>query len=127
MAGETITARATVDVRGSSPVRVVLAALGSQMLVLAGARADGTVTWMTGPATLSSHTVPTIVAAAAALPIILSVTPVNVPRLDEATVDLRALGLGLAIVRRIIAEHGGSIEVADNVPHGTVFTIELPL
>ena len=25
-----------------------------------------------------------------------------------------------------IAEHGGSIEVADNVPSGTVFTIELP-
>jgi len=39
-----------------------------------------------------------ILAAAAALPIILSVTPVSVPRLDEATVDLRALGLGLVVV-----------------------------
>jgi two-component system nitrogen regulation sensor histidine kinase NtrY len=38
----------------------------------------------------------------------------------------RGSGLGLAIVRRIIAEHGGNIEVADNVPNGTVFTIELP-
>ena len=38
----------------------------------------------------------------------------------------RGSGLGLAIVRRIIAEHGGNIEVADNVPRGTRFTIELP-
>ncbi|HEU4786606.1 MAG TPA: ATP-binding protein, partial [Gemmatimonadaceae bacterium] len=38
----------------------------------------------------------------------------------------RGSGLGLAIVRRIIVEHGGSIEVADNDPRGTKFTIELP-
>lgn len=38
----------------------------------------------------------------------------------------RGSGLGLAIVRRIIAEHGGAIDVAPNVPSGTIFTIELP-
>jgi two-component system, NtrC family, nitrogen regulation sensor histidine kinase NtrY len=38
----------------------------------------------------------------------------------------RGSGLGLAIVRRIIAEHGGNIEVGDNTPRGTRFTIELP-
>jgi signal transduction histidine kinase len=38
----------------------------------------------------------------------------------------RGSGLGLAIVRRIIAEHGGNIDVADNTPRGTRFTIELP-
>ena len=38
----------------------------------------------------------------------------------------RGSGLGLAIVRRIIAEHGGAIDVSDNVPRGTRFTIELP-
>jgi len=38
----------------------------------------------------------------------------------------RGSGLGLAIVRRIVIEHGGSIEVADNTPRGTVFTIDLP-
>ena len=38
----------------------------------------------------------------------------------------RGSGLGLAIVRRIIAEHGGNIDVGDNVPCGTRFTIELP-
>jgi two-component system nitrogen regulation sensor histidine kinase NtrY len=38
----------------------------------------------------------------------------------------RGSGLGLAIVRRIVAEHGGNVEVADNTPRGTRFTIELP-
>jgi len=38
----------------------------------------------------------------------------------------RGSGLGLAIVRRIVVEHGGSIDVGDNVPSGTRFTIELP-
>jgi two-component system nitrogen regulation sensor histidine kinase NtrY len=38
----------------------------------------------------------------------------------------RGSGLGLAIVRRIVAEHGGNVEVSDNVPRGTRFTIELP-
>jgi signal transduction histidine kinase len=32
----------------------------------------------------------------------------------------------LAIVRRIVAEHRGSIEVGDNEPRGTRITIELP-
>jgi len=39
----------------------------------------------------------------------------------------RGSGLGLAIVRRIIVEHGGSVEVHDNHPQGTQFVIELPL
>jgi two-component system, NtrC family, nitrogen regulation sensor histidine kinase NtrY len=36
-------------------------------------------------------------------------------------------GLGLAIVHRIIADHGGRISVRDNIPQGSVFTIELPV
>ncbi|MBI2829247.1 MAG: HAMP domain-containing protein [Acidobacteria bacterium] len=38
----------------------------------------------------------------------------------------RGSGVGLAIVRRIVAEHGGSIDVTDNVPRGTRFAIALP-
>ena len=38
----------------------------------------------------------------------------------------RGSGLGLAIVRRIIAEHGGAIDVAGNAPSGTIFSIDLP-
>ena len=36
-------------------------------------------------------------------------------------------GLGLAIVSTIIADHNGYIRVQDNSPHGSIFTIELPL
>ncbi len=39
----------------------------------------------------------------------------------------RGSGLGLAIVRRIVVEHGGTIDVGDNSPRGTRFTIELPV
>jgi 5,10-methylenetetrahydromethanopterin reductase len=45
---------------------VLVAALGSKMLELAGSLADGTILWMTGPGTIASHTVPTVTAAAAA-------------------------------------------------------------
>jgi len=38
----------------------------------------------------------------------------------------RGTGLGLSIVRRIIAEHHGTIRVSDNQPAGTVFTVEIP-
>ncbi len=46
-------------------VPVLLAALGPQMLRLAGRRTDGTVLWMTGPATVRDYVVPTINEAAA--------------------------------------------------------------
>ena len=36
-------------------------------------------------------------------------------------------GLGLAIVSTIVADHNGYIRVHDNIPQGTIFTIELPL
>src|SRR5258705_2148515 len=62
--GETITTHAALDVPDLPPVPVLVAALGPKMLELAGSVADGTVTWMTGPATLAEHTVPAITAAA---------------------------------------------------------------
>jgi two-component system nitrogen regulation sensor histidine kinase NtrY len=36
-------------------------------------------------------------------------------------------GLGLAIASRVVAEHRGYIRIRDNMPTGTVFTIELPV
>jgi len=38
----------------------------------------------------------------------------------------RGTGLGLSIVHRIVSDHHGTIQVGDNDPHGTIFTIELP-
>jgi two-component system, NtrC family, nitrogen regulation sensor histidine kinase NtrY len=36
-------------------------------------------------------------------------------------------GLGLALVNRIVADHGGRISVRDNTPRGSIFAIELPV
>ncbi len=36
-------------------------------------------------------------------------------------------GLGLAIINRVVEDHGGSVMVSENVPQGAVFTIELPI
>jgi 5,10-methylenetetrahydromethanopterin reductase len=61
-----VTVRANIGLTTPSPGRVpvVLAALGAQMLRLAGEQADGTVLWMTGPNTVRDHVVPVIKAAA---------------------------------------------------------------
>jgi F420-dependent oxidoreductase-like protein len=63
--GETLSANGGVNVPGTTAPPVLVAALGPKMLELAGTVADGTVTWMTGPATLAALTVPTITKAAA--------------------------------------------------------------
>jgi len=66
--GELVTARTLgpLEVPNAPAPSVVLAALGPEMLRLAGRVADGTVTWMTGTRTVASHIVPAITAAAAA-------------------------------------------------------------
>jgi 5,10-methylenetetrahydromethanopterin reductase len=56
---------ANLKVPGAAPCPILLAALAPKMLALAGAEADGTITWMTGPKTLREHTVPRITEAAA--------------------------------------------------------------
>lgn len=48
---------------GTAP-KVMLAALGAQMLRVAGARTDGTVLWCVGPKTIERHIAPTIEKAA---------------------------------------------------------------
>lgn len=47
-----------------TPPSVLIAALGPRMLQLAGERSAGTITWMTGAATIESYVSPTIRAAA---------------------------------------------------------------
>jgi F420-dependent oxidoreductase-like protein len=64
VAGEMIRTNVTLGVSDVAAPPVLVAALGAQMLQLAGSTADGTMTWMTGPATLAAHTVPTITTAA---------------------------------------------------------------
>jgi F420-dependent oxidoreductase-like protein len=62
--GDTLTANGAINVAGATPFPILVAALGPKMLELTGSVADGTITWMTGPAVLESHTVPTITKAA---------------------------------------------------------------
>ncbi len=62
--GETVHAHIGLSVPRLDRIPVLLAALAPQMLRLAGQRADGTVLWMTGPATVRDYIVPSITAAA---------------------------------------------------------------
>jgi F420-dependent oxidoreductase-like protein len=63
--GRLYRAEGALNVVGSSPVSVIVGALGPQMLRAAGELADGTVTWLAGPRGLAEHIVPTVSAAAA--------------------------------------------------------------
>ena len=81
--GETVRAHIGLSVpRHDSELPLLLAALAPQMLRLAGTRADGTILWMTGPATVRDYIVPTITAAARdagrAAPRVVCILPVCV-------------------------------------------------
>jgi len=87
--GEEYRVAAAITVPGATPPPVLVAALGPQMLKLAGRMADGTVTWMGGPKYLADTAIPAIRAAAAAAgrpaPRIASGFPIAVTsKVDEA-------------------------------------------
>jgi F420-dependent oxidoreductase-like protein len=63
--GEMLTTRGALQISGAPTPDVYVAALGPQMLKLAGRRTAGTLTWMTGPKTLKEHVGPTMRSAAA--------------------------------------------------------------
>jgi F420-dependent oxidoreductase-like protein len=62
--GDLVTTRVAVRVPGAPAPPVYIAALGPQMLRVAGRRSAGTMTWMTGPKTLAEHIGPVLRAAA---------------------------------------------------------------
>jgi F420-dependent oxidoreductase-like protein len=62
--GETVTTRGRVRIHGAPEPPVYIAALGPQLLKVAGRRSAGTITWMTGPTTLREHVGPTLRGAA---------------------------------------------------------------
>jgi F420-dependent oxidoreductase-like protein len=87
--GEEYRVTARVTVPGAPKPPLLVAALGPQMLRLAGRMADGTATWMGGPRYLRETAIPTIRAAAAEAgrpdPRIVSGFPIAVTgRLDDA-------------------------------------------
>jgi len=81
---------------GTTPPKVVVAALGPVMLELAGRLTDGTATWMTGPHTIADHIAPTIRKAASAAgradPMVIAGVPVSVTDdPDAARVEAEAV------------------------------------
>jgi 5,10-methylenetetrahydromethanopterin reductase len=113
--GETLACRAELSVKGPTPP-VLVAALGPKMLELAGARTDGTITWMAGPKTIASHIAPILRAAAEeagrAVPQIVSGFPVCVTDAPDAAraraaKDLTAYGQ-LPSYRAMLAREGVS-------------------
>jgi alkanesulfonate monooxygenase SsuD/methylene tetrahydromethanopterin reductase-like flavin-dependent oxidoreductase (luciferase family) len=88
-----VNANVSLSVSRQDPVPVLLAALAPQMLRLAGSVADGTVLWMTGPATIENHIVPSLSAAAESAgrpsPRVVCTLPVCVTA-DEAAARERA-------------------------------------
>jgi F420-dependent oxidoreductase-like protein len=77
--GETVTTRGALQIPGAAAPDIYIAALGPQLLKLAGRRTEGTVTWMTGPTTLAEHIAPTLREAAGARPVrVVAALPVTV-------------------------------------------------
>ena len=64
--GSTLSAHIGLSTPREARVPVLLAAMARRILNLAGGQADGTVLWMTGPATVRDYVVPAISAAASA-------------------------------------------------------------
>jgi F420-dependent oxidoreductase-like protein len=92
--GETVRAHIGLSVPDTGRrVPLLLAALAPRMLQLAGSVADGTVLWMTGPATVRDHIVPAISKAASDAgrpsPRVVCVLPVCVTD-DPATARVNA-------------------------------------
>ena len=86
-----------------TPPPVLIAALGPRMLQVAGERTAGTITWMTGAATIESYVSPTIRAAAAAAgrpdPRVVVCLPVCVT--DDAASARERLGPAIGSYRDI--------------------------
>ena len=104
----------------ATPPRVLVAALGPQMLRLTGRLADGTAIWMGGPAYLREHAVPAITAAAAEAgrpaPRVVAGLPVCVTSRGEEARELanKAFGrYGELPSYRAVLDKGGAEHVAD--------------
>lgn len=92
--GDILTGRGAITMpQDTAPCPVLVAALGPQMLRLAGARTSGTVLWMVGEKTVKSHITPRISEAAEKAgrpaPRIVASLPVCVTQ-DEAATRKRA-------------------------------------
>jgi F420-dependent oxidoreductase-like protein len=99
--GQELTARTMGPLRvaGAEPPGVLVAAMGTQMLELAGRLTDGTVLWMVGPKTIADHIAPTInkaaEAAGRAAPRVVVGLPVSVTADPEGAREKAGASFGL--------------------------------
>ena len=123
--GEVFRVDAQIRVPDAEPPPVIVAALGPQMLALAGRLADGTVTWMAGPTYLEGTVLPAITHAAEAAgrpqPRIIASVPVIVTADADAGRERIDHAYGfytdLPSYRRVI-EGSGAKSPADVSPIG---------
>jgi 5,10-methylenetetrahydromethanopterin reductase len=97
--GDEYRVNASLDVPGAAPVPVLIAALGDQMLKIAGRTSSGTILWMTGPKTIESHIGPRLRAAASEAdrpePRIVAGFPIVIT--NDADAAREAIAKGLAM------------------------------
>ncbi len=97
--GEHYKVNAALDVPGATETPVLIAALGDLMLKIAGSLAQGTILWMTGPATIEDHIGPKLRAAATDAgrpdPRIVAGFPIVVT--DDEAAAREAIGKGLVM------------------------------
>jgi 5,10-methylenetetrahydromethanopterin reductase len=120
--GEIFSCLAEFSSKSIPPPSVVIAALGPQMLRLAGRLADGAILWLVGPKTIATHIAPLITESAAAAgrpaPRIISSLPVCVTddpkRVREAVSSILALYGQLPFYRAVLDREGaeGPADVA---------------
>jgi 5,10-methylenetetrahydromethanopterin reductase len=97
-------------------MQIILGALGPRMLNLAGAKASGTTTWMTGPRTIEQHIVPTVRAAAEAAerppPRVIPLLPIavtdDVPAMRELVSEEMALYNRMPSYQAMLDREGAS-------------------
>jgi F420-dependent oxidoreductase-like protein len=114
--GEEYRVDLALDIPAAQPVPVLVAALGDQMLRIAGRSAAGTILWMTGPRTIESHIAPKIRAAAreAARPEPRIVVGMYIVLTSNADAAIDRLGKRLAVYgqlpsyRAMLEKEGGA-------------------
>ncbi len=119
---ELFTVRQPFDITDITPTPLMIAALGSVMLRLAGERSSGTVLWLADERTIASHVVPTITKAAATAgrpaPRIMAGVPVCLCREDEVDAAIertnRTLSEVVASPNYVhLMEHGDAKSIGD--------------
>lgn len=124
--GETYRSTSVLDVPGATSVPIFLAALGPEMLRLAGERTEGTITWMGDERAHAEHVVPRITDAARSAgrraPRIVAGLPVAV--CDDADAGRAAAAERFAIYGQIptyarMLARGDAVEPADVCVIGT--------